>query len=113
MLLWNQMPKNLGGQQGNTGKWKTICTGRWISYFGMIKTAVWQKQEQSKKRIWYELSLDFENEAEKLLSMLDYGNDKNCIRNKRAIVQSITHIFISLTWEEEKNTCFFGGNHVT
>lgn len=71
----------------------------------MIRTAAWQKTDaknllimkkivmailntvkasykMSMKRIRYELSLDYEKEAEKLLSMLDVDNIKDVLESK-------------------------------
>lgn len=47
-----------------------------LSILNLVKSAY----KLSLKRIRYELSLDYENEAEKMLSMLDVGSIKEALQ---------------------------------
>ena len=49
---------------------------------GYISHMNWQMYVKSMKRIRYELSLDYENEIEKMLSMLDVDSIKKALEPK-------------------------------
>ena len=49
-----------------------------LAILGLVK----ESYEISMKRIWYELSLDYENEIEKMLSILDVDSIRKALESK-------------------------------